>query len=802
MKTIILSDKQQQVADKIKGALDQIREEENILISASQGKGNATHWNTRRGRNVVTLSGGRGWGKTTVLEMVLADLRHRQSADTIVLAPIYPEAFLVGDRPIGWIAASFAEHVDKLTEELRRENKVEEADKLDAAYHRFNTRVQWYLVPDQSAWASSRESTEQVADALSAAARSGFELCNSLNTLLNAIFNAKALGTAAKVNLRPLLVISFDDIDLHPERLDSILELLPSLASLPRVAIIVAADLELLRHRMRNNCDKFFGIAKNLSERERGTYSGTTSNSIISQEARLRISSSAKLTEDQMGKNFPWDMRFGLGELSLSERLDFCPVGTARSLRELFRSIRITDSTLGPKTFADFFDPSWNYPDDLVLCEHDRVTRYCHMLPGDPRSLTSLHAIVSRHERILTSTAITPTSVQEEMYRRDFFFFIRDFIEFLAQRHPLGTGVVESLFQFNSGNHEITIDCSAVDGNVRMRGGFWLGPKVEAMLFVEHSANYQDQPLSLGTMAIARFASEANCWPIELRFRNKYDLAGGIEDECKPLSFSESRRIGWPMPRFDSYLIHDAWQTRWTNAVEHLRSKYDKIDQQDMPGGAWLWLFWAYCRTMVDAVTDAAIVPSPRSFQADAPPETLWVAFVNDFRNCLKTLCEASQRHDEFAKSVAAELRTWASLHLSFLANEDMALDSKVAELSLDILTKIREASSGLGFKQGAWEKAEAEAAIFAERLRQPLPTLDASSIDLRQLAARLMERDERAVQAARYVLATSPPSKELAQVAELMRNFGYDFPSPERKLESSGSRHEILTKAKVEPME
>ncbi len=765
-------------------ALNRIREEEKA-VSLTEGITEAIQWDSRRDRSVVTISGGRGWGKTTVLEMVLANLRQGKPAETIVLDPIYPEAFLVGDLPIGWIAASLAGHVNKLAEELRGKDKFAEADKLDGAYHRFNTRVQWCLVPRQSAWASSRESTEQVADALSAAARSGLELCGSLNVLLDAMFEAKTFTAEKKTKLQPLLVIPFDDIDLHPERLDSILELLPSIAALPRVAIIVAADLELLRNRMRRTSEDFFGVAGKSSPRGGYVDSDTNSKTNATKELTLRTTAAAKLAEDQMGKRFPWDLRFGLGEMSLSERLAFCPVGTDQSLHQLFKSIRLTNGTFGPRTFVDFFDLSWNYRSDLAPSQNERITQYTYMLPADPRSLTSLYMIVKRHARILAPEPDAQSAILENDYRQKFFFFLRDFVEFLAQRHPFGAEVCESLFKFNSQDHEIVIDATEWEGSVQARKALLLGSKEAASVFCKHNGAYQKQPLSVGTAALARLASEIDCWPVEHAFQSRIDQSGGMESPFKPLTHTDAERIGWPLPQFDSFVIHDAWQARWKKVIAILVAKYDKIERGNMPVGARLWLFWAYCRNMVDAITQGANGLTQEDFQQDAPPEHLWSAFVEDFKNCLHKLCEASRMHDVFARSLTFDLRTWAALYLSFLTIPDMALNSEVAKRALDVLSRIRAVSDGLGFEQDTWTNAEAEAVGFAKRLRKPLPIVDLDAVNWEKLANGLINHDQESVQMARYLVATSNrPNENLAQLTELMGQLGYSLPSPEKKLE------------------
>lgn len=620
--------------------------------------------------------------------------------------------------------------------------------------------------------------------------QSGFEVRDCLLELLKLLFTAESNGVQSLLNKGTLLVVPFDDVDLQPEHLRGILDILPVLGSLPGIAVIIAADMELMRRRLRRESDEFFSVSSNIQVQTplpsiKGARDNNPKEPI--DDMTLRTVAAARLTEDQLGKRFPWDMRVDLAEMSLRERLDFCPPGSSHTLCQLFQKIPLTRSKLGPQTFADFFDMSWNYSPMSVLDASSRLSHYAHILPSNPRSLTGLHGMVFRHVTLMTAAAQNTDPFPSDVFKQMFHAFMRDFIHFLAQRHPELLSVIEELFRFDEADHEVTIDASGIKGYVAMQRLAGDTSKWEVLILKRHRALCKGRNLSRAATALVSFASEVICWPIYYGLNEAYSREGGIEDSVKPFRCGDSR-FGWPLPCFDSLLIYDAWQLRWTTATRMILQAEIATGMRDIEPAKVLWLFWVYCQNMVDAVRNGAPQLFFNEIGTAEPSQAQWGTVLADIQEVLRSCATSPLNTDMFGKSVASDLRTWVALYLPFIFHKEAGMPLKVAEAARFLWTSMRSSSEELGFSKDVWEVSLRNAENHVERIRQPLPEVDLENVDWKGLLNGIMRREEDAVATANYLLTvTKEPNPRLAQLAEFMSRIGLKIPSAEKTIGSRG---------------
>jgi hypothetical protein len=720
-----------------------------------------------RDRNVISILGGRGSGKTTVLETALRDLR--TTPETIVLRPIYPEAFLVGDHPIGWIAAALRPHVDGSAAELRMKKRADDADQLTEAYNQFNNRVHTFLLAQTQGLDTSGDTMLRKSDMLAAASESGFTLVEKLEELLRRLFTLRPSGstrTSALSNRSPLLVVSFDDVDLYPERVTRILEVLPVLSHLPRTVVMIAADPSLLRAQLTRGCLELVG--------------------------KDSQSTGVQLAEDQFMKRMPWDLQFALGDLTLAERWAFRPEGENETLQQVLAGIELRRTKYGPQTLADFFDLSWNY---TAQTPELLPTLYTHMLPSDPRALVNLHGIAVAHRARLRSVAGRDSGrLRTKPYQERFRSLVKDLFQFLSSRNAAYLPVLQRVFDFGKFPDLISIDASELVAGINTRTRELADNDDEVRCVRRFYVRHGEEELPQSVAGLLSFGEELDICPVEVGYVQHLSRPGGLSTKQKFLG-SEDGQLGWPIPRYDSFLTHEACNLRLETAVQwfegnematELRKIRSTVPQR-------LLLFYWYCSAIFECVClKGAPVPLDIHNQPLTSDAT-WQLLADHMVKVINDLDKIDDTDDDFAHGVLYDLNAWVARDLAWLSADDAARDAGVAQRARWLRKTISDAVPHL---VDMLEVGQRESDRYRADLDKVLPKIDLDEIDLQELVNDISAGKEAATRMALLALQLDRrPSKKRDALADIMRQLGHKVPEARSELEAvAGPARENLS--------
>lgn len=764
---------------------------------ASRRDGPPASWSTtpRPERSVIAILGGRGYGKTTVLRSILSDLAGPSHPPTVVLAPVCPEEFLAGDEPLGWIASALKTHVEQRTKELRASGMSDDALAIEDCFRAFNNRVQWFLLPRLRTWSSAADSPEALVDAMATASNSGASLRSALNSLCEALLPPQATATTLTAGGR-LLVVTLDDVDLAPEHLDGILAVIPLLSSVDGVVVLVAADISLMRAHLRRSCGRHLDTeaargAKPLTEPD----SAEESVDCASGEMPTDPPTAERLAEDQLSKRFPLDLRFSIRPLAPIERLLFRPLGSDTTLASVLDGIEVHRGPLGPRTMLDFFDLSWNRVGAADPATHG--TGYLDLLPSNPRALTSLHGLVTRHKdqlaRVVANVpAGVPLDAEGSEYPRAFLAFLRDFLEAAAIEIPNGLPILSSVYRFSM-ERDLVIEARGYSGGTRESSmSLFEESKDVARIFYAHYASGRGgADLSLAAAALVRFSSEIDWLPVRGGFRNRYEGPGGVLSAQKPLIDPKSG-LGWTIPNWDSMLMFESWHARWRDYVQRLAK-----DRKDRGGGkkfsrdeeaaVRLSLFRGYCAAITQMARRGAPklssdVPSGLEFDP-VDPVALAGEIAADILEVDRMFAATATSNAAVAR-LHSDLLMWATLHLAVLSHHGAALHPAVADAAAALRERVRvlmASRPGLPTPE-QWSRTAREGTSMVERALDGKLEIDLDTVDWPTLTARLVQNDASARRAALTILSTTefPDDPRVVHLARLCSRLGIPIPSTE----------------------
>lgn len=243
----------------------------------------------------ISLLGCRGTGKTTTMRAVLRQLAHdeKEGKSVTLLTPILdPEIIRPEKDALSWVMAGLGEYVDR----LEREGTVRCHDKLADAYRQL-VRKHDSTRPDYIKNLARVTSTaDEYAQELDDTARSSVSFSKQFKEFIALLLCA--IRDSRRGNGTPLLVVSFDDLDLAPEAVSSVLEAVRHCLVSPFVVVLVSGDQKLLEAALAQE------VRKSLD-----------SSNLGSDEL-------ARLVNDKVRKLLPEGLRVRMRDLTLAERVD------------------------------------------------------------------------------------------------------------------------------------------------------------------------------------------------------------------------------------------------------------------------------------------------------------------------------------------------------------------------------------------------------------------------------------------------------------------------------------------------
>jgi len=708
-----------------------------------------------RERNVVSILGGRGMGKTTVLEEVLRRTAAESRPGTVILDPIIPESFLLGDHPIAWVAASLGPHVERLEERLRSAELDSAAEALRRSYRSFNERVHMYLIAEVTAGASQSETGSRMVDRQVTASRAGYELPASLAELVDALLDAQIqLNPQASEDAghRGLLLVPFDDVDLHPAQLSRIVQAIPILVAHPAVVVIFTADPVILQSQVM----RAFG-------------------DLLESEDEIRV---LELTHDQLRKRFPSDLRVTLPSFNPRERLAFVPAGSRESLVDVLRSVQIERSSLGPQNLADFFDMSWNFESGSAPEPIFRLTGYADMLPDDPRSLTQLHGIVSSHAATLICIAEErPRFWTTAEYRDAFFRLMKEFLVFLSEKYVEASAGFSEFYRFDDFDSQVIVARpGGMEFGTRVGHGFApFDNRDIAVDLTDFTVDYEGREYSPAAAGLFSFGLELEFLPVQVGVRRAPVPPGRVND--KAVFRAEGGRFGWPLPNIESYLIHMTRAARWALPLEESGDALvgrDKFKGQEATAWRLRLLYW-YISSVIEAPVVGGLEIRHVIEDDELESDALWQQLAARVGEVVALINELATGGSDFALTIHSDYFRWILRDLSWMTFEEVARDSEVQRR----VKGLRDAVC----KTMAWgadlmNEGESDAKGYLVEARRELPVAKIEDIDFESFVPDLVSGDKQAVAKAMYALSTDRTrSAKRSTLEALMRTLGHKVP-------------------------
>lgn len=316
------------------------------------------------GEAVVAICGGRGAGKSTVLEAVRTRLS--EMAD-LVLPTIKPEFFSSSDTVLGMAIAHLRATVEKSYSDLLQ-HEIDGEVTFGTFLNRLLRRASIIGHRELSSTSRQGQGLEAIADDFmrSASVGSAFveQWCYLVARTLDWIDSSDE-SESTKVS-RPLLIISVDDADLAPELLPRILVDLRVMIAASRVICLVCVDPSEARRALGERYLENYPNLRMLP----GTDSSFTAP-IYS------------VVEGQLAKAIPPQWTVTIRELTLQERLAFSPLGVdqLKPMSSLLESFELPAGAVPVASLKDLF----------VFGHNGLPTPYARCLSGNPRDLEILH---------------------------------------------------------------------------------------------------------------------------------------------------------------------------------------------------------------------------------------------------------------------------------------------------------------------------------------------------------------------------------------------------------------------------
>ena len=218
--------------------------------------------------NIFSIFGKRGAGKTSAMFTLKKILEMRYSQD-VVLPIVMPEMIPAECSMIGWILSLLEEIVDELDQKVKSRNRMDntqfgeciyrQSDSLKRAYEKVKELgfSQFY----QSDW---NESFSVALINKERQTQNSFDFSKELGRFWELLKKTIQETSEEKNAKEPLIYIIFDDVDLLPEAVTTLLSTIIKYLSHPNIIVFVTADEELLYDVIENNMNEKLGRYKEL----------------------------------------------------------------------------------------------------------------------------------------------------------------------------------------------------------------------------------------------------------------------------------------------------------------------------------------------------------------------------------------------------------------------------------------------------------------------------------------------------------------------------------------------------------
>lgn len=727
--------------------------------SVSRDQNESTVYFSNTDMRTILIGGGRGFGKTTLLNQLAEHLTNERRADRLVFPPIRPDLFISGDHPLGWVLSSFALHVNALLSSLSREGLSERTEDLKVRRAIFEDSAAAFLTAPRLTQQHSDSSVESNYPVEQY--RSGANVTDSYYKLVDLMFACRReLAEKRQEQFgTPLLVILIDDLDLFPSNGELLLNMLPTLLIHPSVAIVMTADYNLLFSKLMVENTKMFG-------------------------AQGRPEVVAALTRDQLKKRLPLQYRETITSYSDREALLFKPLHAKRSLLEMMRKVLVRRSDFGPCTLADYFDLRWAFKEEEIESEDLLYSMYARMLPDEPRSLVQLYDVMRADiEKLAAALQAHPETPLDEIpdYQDLLRNLIVDFCEHIGTKHPDATEHVVSKLHVARDQKSLTID----DFQIRTSTSFYQRrfsngrDCINILSEVRARTEKGESDLSEAASVLVHFFSDIAWFPFAK------SSIGRIHPSREPVYVLNQRDdksldVEWPPLDFDTFITHEVQRVYWTTWADSLFKKGVRRTQEDDPVTARVLVFVEYMRSICKATVGRSICLKPLSGITRTSLPEIASDLLKLMKQTLEVLTKNRGSHDSYASSLRGDLTLYWVTALQVIARlpelkeelEDVPGVDEVATLAQLVYEGI------LPTLEIQPERLEYYSQRASARLRAMSRNYSAFTISpefITHIWPRLLAHDNDAIRQANTALEMDPsPSQERDQLQTILERLKF----------------------------
>lgn len=512
---------------------------------------------------VISIVGGRGTGKTTVLHWVLRRLEDEpvKNGYNIVLPHVNVEYLSNIDNAVGWILSSFRDKVNELEERSRKRGPADPEEKtLQEKYDRLLHKAYAYS-PLLGEVLKRKEEFDDLSFEIGSILKDHRVLRYELNDFLDHFLASSQVALGA---LRTLVLIGIDDADICPEMVEKVLKAIRFLGCDPRVAFILCWDHDTMQTALMVNTLSSLKIEDpNLLPQ---IVSGIRYHS---KESPLQ-----SLVVEKMNKLLPVRFRCYLKGCPTRDRTTFRPnIGEKETLIDLLRKVKlITDDgeETKPQSLGDFFDLSWAF--EKRAFREDYSSPYVSCLLSRPRHLLALYALLQSHVKRPSGEKETPRSLLFDFLYRFWRISIEN-EEHAQWEPPLSNTVVwfreREAYQFDfsdiasgfvvrrSALTATFLHCHPVD---RLQL-YWTHPRKDLPPILEPLPRSAIMLLSL-----FHDLTRIHGFPVD------GTVYRGFSHDVICIRPDGDPKVSWPLPPFwDMALEYFLFEAGWNNSLSYLR---------------------------------------------------------------------------------------------------------------------------------------------------------------------------------------------------------------------------------------
>lgn len=236
-----------------------------------------------------------------------------------IIKKIDPSLFNVEKNALGWIIYSFEsiiEYFKKVNENDKYCTKVSEVKVAIDAYDKLKKGYIYSRDFYRENLSGLSEGKLEYEKANIEIGKSDLELAEKFRSFINKYINAiQKLFEDHNEKREPLIVISFDDIDIKPQYGPDILETIINYLSHPNIVVLLSGDYYTFKETLFIDMWNKSKIPQQFSGNE----------TIFNENLKLKISDRV---EDILAKVMPPKYKYNLKDFSIDDRFKFTPYGT------------------------------------------------------------------------------------------------------------------------------------------------------------------------------------------------------------------------------------------------------------------------------------------------------------------------------------------------------------------------------------------------------------------------------------------------------------------------------------------